>query len=293
MAVSRDRQPSSPESAGQEAGAAIKRAASHPGLELLERVGYVARGVLYMVMGFLALRIALGTGGGQATDLTGSLVYLIGRPFGRLILGAMIIGLVAYAIWGVVRAVFDPLHRGKDASGWMARLGFLSSAASYGAIAFFGIRVLSGTSSTATGDTTQKTVASILAHPLGGAITIVIGLVAIAVAIGQFVETYRATFRHDLKGAEMSDAERNAVTALGRFGMFARGVIFLIVGWLVLQAGLQKNPALAHGFGGAFIVLMAQPYGRVMLTVVAVGVVALGLHSMACARWIRLMGSSG
>ena len=291
MALTRDRQTAS--APGQEAGAAVKHAASHPGLELLERVGYVARGILYFVMGFLALRIAAGVGGGQATDLTGSLVFLIGGPFGRIILGVMVIGLIAYAIWGVVRAVFDPLHRGKDASGMMARLGFLSSAASYAAIAFFGIRILSGTGSAAAKDSTQATVSSILAHPMGGAVTIVIGLVAIGVAIGQFVEAYRATFRQDLKGAEMSDTERKWVTAFGRFGMFARGVIFLIVGWLVLQAGIQKNPALAHGFGGAFVVLLAQPYGRLLLGTVALGVIALGLHSVACARWIRLMGSTG
>ena len=291
MAFSRDREAA--HQTGQAPARAVKRAAGHPRLQFLERVGYVARGVLYMVMGLLALGIALRTGSGQATDLTGSLVFLLGKPFGRVILTLMIVGLAAYALWGIVRAVFDPLHRGKDASGILARLGFVSSAASYAAIAYVGLQLLGGTSGAASGDSTQKTVSSLLAHPMGALITIAVGLIAIGVAIGQFIEAYRATFRHDLKNAEMTETERKATVALGRYGMFARGVTFLIVGWLVLQAGVHKNPGLAHGFGGAFLVLLTQPFGHLLLAVVAVGFVAMGLHSMACARWIRLMGPAG
>src|SRR6202049_330319 len=181
----------------------IKQAAGNSQLELLERLGYVVRGLLYAVMGILVLRIAVGIGGGQATDLSGSMVFLIGNPFGKLVLIVVIVGLAAYSLWGFIRAIYDPLHRGSDASGYMARLGFVSSALSYLAIVIFGLQILAG-SSTATGDSTQKTIASVLTHPAGGWLTILIGLVAIGVAIGQFIEAYRAKFARDLKGAEMS-----------------------------------------------------------------------------------------
>jgi hypothetical protein len=276
----------------QTAGHAAQRAAAQPGLQLLERVGYVARGALYAVMGVLALKIATGSAGGQATDLTGALVFLIGNQFGKFILIVMIVGLAAYAIWGLVRAIFDPLHRGSDASGLMARLGFISSAVSYGAIALFGLKLLTGAGSAAVGDTTQKTAASLLAHPFGGQLTILAGIIAIGVAIGQFVEAYRATFQNDLKGAEMSPTQRSIVVGLGRYGAAARGVTFLVVGYFLIQAGIYKTASLAHGFGGAFVFLLSQPYGRLLLTVVALGFVALGVHSIACARWIRLMGTS-
>jgi hypothetical protein len=111
--------------------------------------------------------------------------------------------------------------------------------------------------------------------------------------LGQFLEAYRATFASDLKGAEMSERQRTNVIRLGRFGMFARGVIFLVIGWFVVQAGLHHDPGRVQGFGGAFAFLLGQPFGRVLLGIVALGFVALGLHSFACARWIRLMGSSG
>jgi hypothetical protein len=75
--------------------------------------------------------------------------------------------------------------------------------------------------------------------------------------------------------------------------MFARGVLFFVIGWFLVQAGLHHDAGQVQGFGGAFMFLLGQPFGRVLLGMVALGFVALGLHSFACARWIRLMGSSG
>src|SRR5579859_3679058 len=210
------------------ANTAVKHAVTNPTLELLERFGYAARGALYVVMGVLAFRIASGSPGGQATDLTGSLVFLIGNPFGKLVLVAMIVGLIAYSVWGFVRAIYDPMHRGRDATGIMARMGFVSSAVSYGAIALFGLGVLLG-SGGAAGDSTQKSVTTLLSHPFGGAMTVIVGLVAFGIGIGQFVEAYKATFAADLKGAEMTESQRRIAIGLGRFGMAARGVSFLII----------------------------------------------------------------
>ena len=270
---------------------AVKRAATNPVLELLERLGYVVRGALYAVMGLLALRIVFSVSGGQATDLTGSLVVLVSNPSGKLVLIIVAIGLSAYSLWGFTRAIYDPLHRGSDASGYMARLGFVTSALSYAAIVIFAIQLLAGSGAT-TNDGTQKTIAAVLTHPAGGALTVLIGLIVIGVALGQFLESYRATFARDLKGAEMSATAKDVAVKLGRFGMFARGVIFLVIGWFVVQAGIHHDPAQTQGFSGAFVFLLNQPFGRVLLGIVALGFVALGLHSFACARWIRLMKAS-
>ena len=271
---------------------AIKRAATNPLLEFLERLGYGVRGALYAAMGVLALRIVLSVGGGQTTDLTGSLVFLVGNPFGKVLLVVAAVGLAAYSLWGFTRAIYDPLHRGSDSAGYMARLGFVTSALSYAAIVVFALQLLAGSGAT-TADGTQKTVATVLNHPAGGALTILLGLVVIGIALGQFLESYRATFKDDLKGAEMSAKTRDVAVMLGRFGMFSRGVIFLVIGWFVIQAGIHHDPAQAQGFGGAFVFLLAQPFGRLVLGIVALGFVALGLHSFACARWIRLMARTG
>jgi Domain of Unknown Function (DUF1206) len=281
-----------PEMAKIQGGAgAVKHAAANPQLELLERLGYVVRGVLYVVMGFLAFRIATTQPGGKATDLSGSLVWLIGNPFGKLVLIVTIIGLAAYSLWGFIRAIFDPLHRGRDTKGIAARIGFLTSAFSYAAIAFFALQILAGSGSTSN-DSTQKAVSSLLTNPAGGVITILLGVAALAIAAGQFIEAYRATFKNDLKAGEMSKSERDIAVGLGRFGMAARGVTFLVIGFFLIQAGIHHTPDKATGFGGAFLFLLAQPYGHLLVGIIALGFVALGLHSFACARWVKLLGSS-
>src|SRR5216683_4557104 len=170
----------------------VKRAAANPALELVERLGYAVRGALYAVMGLLALLLVFSVGGGKTTDLTGSLVVLVSNPWGKLVLIIAAVGLTAYSLWGFTRAIYDPLHRGSDASGYAARLGFVSSALSYAAIVFFAFKILIGSGESST-DSTQKTIASILVHPGGGWLTVIIGLVAIGIGLGQFLEAYRAT----------------------------------------------------------------------------------------------------
>src|ERR1700682_2495236 len=185
----------------------VKRAAAKPAIELLERLGYAVRGALYAVMGLLALRIVLSVAGGQTTDLTGSLVFLIGNPLGKLVLIVAAVGLAGYSFVGFTQAIYDPLHRGSDASGYMARLGFVSSALSYAAIVILALPILAGSGGT-WGGGTKNTIASVLTHPAGGALTILIGLIVIGVALGQFLESYRATFAQDLNGSEMSPRAR-------------------------------------------------------------------------------------
>jgi len=272
------------------APAAAKRAAANPVVEFLERVGYVARGSLYVVMGSLALGLALGVGG-KATDQSGSLTTLAGGTFGKALLLSLVVGLAAYSFWGFVRAILDPLHRGDHAAGLAERLGFAWSGIAYGGLALFALELFAGSARATSQDTTRTTISRFFAYPAGHWAVVVIGLVSIAVGIGQFVMARKATFKQDLKREEMSPTERKYVDWLGRFGYFARGVTFTLVGWFVFQAGLHHDPTRARGFSGAFVFLLYQPYGHLLLTIVALGFVALGLHSFACAKWMRLLGS--
>jgi Domain of Unknown Function (DUF1206) len=270
---------------------ATRRTASNSWLEFLERTGYVIRGMLYAVMGGLALGLALGVGG-IATDQSGSLVILSGRPAGRVLLLAVVIGIGAYSVWGFVRAVFDPLRRGDDARGMADRLGFAWSGAAYAAMVIFALHLLAGAGASPSHDATQSTIARILALPAGHLIAMAVGFVAIGVGLGQFVDAYRAIFDKDLKRREMNEHEKRIADVLGRFGFFSRGVTFTLVGWFVLQGGMYRDSSKVHGFGGAFLFLLNQPFGRLILAIVALGFVALGLHSFLCARWMRLLGST-
>jgi Domain of Unknown Function (DUF1206) len=272
-------------------GRTARRLASHPWLLAAERAGYVARGVLYGLMGLLALGVALGIGG-RPLDQRGGLVFLADNGLGRAVLVAFIVSLAGYALWGLVRAVFDPLRRGSDPTGLAQRLGYLWSGFSYAVLVVFALQLfLGGSRADAGADPVQDAVAGILRQPAGGWLTVGAALVAAGCGLAQFVEAYRAGFRRDLQRWEMTPEERRAADLLGRFGLFARGITFLVVGWFLVQAGLHHDPARAHGYGGAFVFLLDQPFGRWLLAFTAAGFVALGLHSFACARWVRLLGA--
>ena len=216
------------------------------------------------------------------------LELLGGSAVGRLFMVVIIVALLAYAGWSLIRAVYDPLHRGDKPAGIAARVGFAFSGLNYAALAVFAAGLLLGGSKSGGGDAVQKLVAWGLKLPAGSVIVMIAGGIAILGGIGQFVQAYKATFRKDLKREQMTRAERDAVDGLGRFGMVARGVIFGIVGVFVLIAGLHRDAADAHSFGPAFQAIAREPLGHVLLAVVALGFVALGLHSWANAVWVRM-----
>jgi Domain of Unknown Function (DUF1206) len=267
----------------------VRRAAANPWLEAAERLGYVVRGLLYGVMGLLALEIALGIGG-HAVDQRGGLLFLTANPLGKLVLAICVVGLAAYAVWGLVRAVFDPWNRGSDAQGLLQRLSYVWSGLSYAVLVLFGLQLLVGSSQAGVGqDPVQAWVSGLLSHPAGDRLTLGAGALAMAGGLAQFVEAYRAGFRRDLRRQRMTEAERDTADLVGRLGFLGRGVAFVVLGWLLVQAGLHRDPGQAHGYGGAFLFLLGQPFGRLLLGVVALCFLALGLHSFAYARWARTL----
>lgn len=261
-----------------------RETAASPAVEMLARLGYVARGVVYALIGLLSLQLAL-SHRGQVTDQTGAVAYLSAQPFGKLIVILLAVGLIGYALWGFVRALFDPLHRGSDPRGLLERAGFVVSGVSYGALAlvalFYGIGVGS-----ASAGKPQDMSAQLLSKPFGVWLVGALGLFWIGGAIGQAYMAYKADFMKDLGG--MSAQERTAMERLGRFGYAARAVVFALIGWFLIQSALTANPNQAVGLDGALWKLTNQPNGMVLLSIVALGLLAFGIFSMLCARWIRI-----
>jgi hypothetical protein len=264
----------------------IEKQAANPWFERGTRLGYVIRGCLYAIVGVLALGQVFGVGG-QATDMRGGVEAVTNNPLRYPILAVALLGLAAYAAWGFVRAIYDPLHRGDDPVGLAARLGFVWSGISYASLAVFLVQL--GAGHAAHGEMIRSFVSAALQHPAGRWLAVAAGAAGVGFGLGQFVDAAKATFRKDLKRGAMTRWQRLAAEYLGRFGMLARGVIFSMLGWFIVLAALSQDPGEARGWGAVFQVLAAQPFGRVLLTVVCLGFVALGLHSFACARWIRTL----
>ena len=255
------------------------------------RAGYVARGVLYVYMGYAALKIAQ-TGGSQPADQKASLIVVAGLPLGKFILMAGIVALGAYSVWGFIRAIYDPLHRGKDPQGIVTRLGFAWSGLSYLILVFFAFGLVTNGGTGSGADGMQQLAAKLMSVPAGILLTQAAGLIGIAAGIGQLIEAYRAPFKKDEKRAQMTEAEKKVTDVLGRAGFVARGIVFGLMGWFIFLAGGQHNSGKATGFTGIFTYILGQPFGRPLLILVALGIIALGLHSMVLARYIRLPGDS-
>jgi len=181
----------------------VRDAAANPWLALAARLGYVVRGVLYGTMGVLALGLAV-LSHGETTDQRGSLRVLAANPLGKLLIGVVIVGLVGYSLWGYIRAVYDPLHRGADPVGVAARLGFLWSGLSYTALLIFSIQFLLGAAGNSDGGF-QGLVRGVLAHSFGPVAVGIAGLVGVGAGLGQFVDAWKASFKKDLKRTEMTN----------------------------------------------------------------------------------------
>ena len=268
-----------------------KRAAASPIYEYAARAGYVARGVLYGYMGYAALKIAQ-TGGSRPADQKASLMVVAGLPLGRFILIAGLVAILAYSTWGFFRAIYDPLHRGKDPQGIVTRLGFAWSGLSYLILAFFAFGLVTHGNTGSQADGMQQLAARLMSAPAGILLTEIAGLIGIAAGVGGFVEAYRAPFKKDQKRYEMSEREKKVTDFLGRAGLLARGIVFALMGWFIFLAGRQHNAGKATGFTGIFTFILVQPFGRLLLAMVALGIIALGLHSVVLARYIRLPGDS-
>jgi hypothetical protein len=256
------------------------------GLEGLMRLGYVVRGIIYLLPGVLALRVALGRPSGEISPTTS--IELIGHePFGRLLLIVVGVGLAGYASWGVIRAVFDPLHKGHSPKGIAQRVGFAISAVAYLGLLAATFRYVTGPLSHM-GRPTDWT-AALLARPLGEWLVGIIGVCwIIGAGLAQIVSGWRGRFEFDLATERMSRSERRWANRLGRLGIISRGAVFTVIGALMVAVALHASPRGSAGMGGALIEILRQPFGRVLLAAAALGLMAFGAFSVMCARWMRI-----
>src|SRR5580765_1722903 len=164
-------------------------------IERFARFGLIVRGIIYFVPGVLALQLALGTHGAAMTQ-TGALEMIGHQPFGRVLLVAVAVGLAGYSLWGVIRVIFDPLHKGHSPLGLAKRCGFATSALAYASLLVATIRYLTGTLTHIARP--YDWTAGLLARPFGAWLLGIVGLCWIAGAgIGELARGWRGSFRED------------------------------------------------------------------------------------------------
>jgi len=272
-----------------EAKYAANRAANSKWVTWLARLGYAVKGVVYLIIGGLAAQLASGQGG-AATDQRGALQTIYERPFGKFLLAVVAIGLLGFALWSFIQAIYDTEGKGRDAKGIIARLGYAAVGVAYAALAFGAYQLVAGTGNVGQGSTasTQDWTTTLLKLPAGVALVVIVGLVVLGVALYLFAKAYTAKFQRRLNLAGVSAQLRKFVIFLGRFGYGALGVVFTIVGFFLIVAAIQFNPQKAKGLDSALKELLHLPFGPLLLGIVALGLIAYGVYSFAEARYRRV-----
>ncbi|MEO8889936.1 MAG: DUF1206 domain-containing protein [Coleofasciculaceae cyanobacterium] len=256
-------------------------------VERLARFGYAAKGVVYAIVGVLAVQAAVSSRG-KTTDTTGALGTVAAQPFGKFLLFFLTIGLIGYVLWSFVQAIKDPEHKGDDPKGLARRLGYAGTGLAYGSLAFSAFQLMIGNSSGG-GNSRQDWTATLLAQPFGQWLVGTIGALVIGFGFYKLYTAYKAKFRKQLKLQEMSQTEQTWAIRIGRFGEAARGIVFTMIGFFVIQAARQYDPNEVRGLDGALQVLARQPYGPWLLGIVALGLVAYGIHMGVQAKYRRII----
>jgi hypothetical protein len=258
-----------------------------PWMERLFRLGYAAKGVVYAIVGWLAASAALGSGG-RTTDTRGALRSLVDRPFGRVLLGLVVIGLSGYVLWRFVQAIMDTENQGTDAKGIILRLSYAGNGSIYAGLAITAVQIIIGEVDIDNGYGSRDWTALLLAQPFGQWLVGTLGASVIGVGFYEFYQAYTAEFRQKFKLNEMSDIEKTWATHIGRFGLVAKGVVYSIIGFFLIQAAHQSNSKQVRGLEGALDSLARQPYGLWLLGIVAIGLIAYGVYYMVQARYRRI-----
>jgi hypothetical protein len=258
-------------------------------VERAGRLGLVAKGVSYALIGILAIQIPLGQGG-QATDRQGALRQLASESWGPAALIALAVGFAGYAVWRIIEAVIDRQHEGRDAKGLAKRarslgLGVLYAASAAAALAL----VRSGSSGTGGGggDEKQET-ARVLDWPAGRWIVLVVAFGFVADGLYNVYRAVTTKFRERLKTGEMSQTTERAAVASGVVGHLARGVVFALVGVFLGKAAIEYDPSEAIGIDGALLKLAQHDQGPLLLGAVAAGLISYALYCLVEARYRKI-----
>jgi hypothetical protein len=265
------------------AKAGARRAARGRAAEVLARAGLTARGVIYLLIGLVAILIAVGQGGREA-DQAGALKLLASKPFGLVALWLLGLGFAAYALWRLSEAAFGVSGEGYGAG---PRLKSAARAIIYIGFAVLTFDVIAGTGGSQA-RREQDWSAKVMHHSGGRWLVGIIGLAIVIAGLALVIEGVRAKFMRLLETSRMNPATQKVVKRLGMIGTIARGAIFALAGGLVVEAAINYQPSKARGLDKALLMLRDQPFGEFLLGIAALGLIIFGVYALCEARWHKV-----
>ena len=284
--------------AGAAAQGAVQGAArqASPWLTRGARLGYAAKGIVYVTVGLIALQAAMGSR--AAEDQRGAMRTLVEQPAGELLLGIIAVGLLAYAIWRVIAGIVDAENKGSEPKKLAVRAGMVGSGIVHAALAVSAFRLMRGAGERGAAETSAagqggaggsaRTVhwtARVMEMPAGRWLVGAAGLGIIGYGCYQIRRAWTADVRKHLDLTGVGQETQEWIVRLGRLGYAARGVVFAVIGAFLVRAALAYDPSQATGIAGALQALEQAPWGPWILGIVALGLIAYGLFEIVEARY--------
>ena len=255
-----------------------------PWIERLARIGFLAKALLYATVGILAAQAALGSEG-RTTDHGGALRTVVRAPLGDAMLLVIAVGLAAYAVWRVVDAITDAEGRGRDLKGIASRVGSGFRGVAHGALVLAAFRLATG-SGDGDGPRSEEMAARALDQPGGEWLVWLAAGGVLAYGGYQLYRAYAAKLGRQLSLAALPPGSARWVIALCRSGIAARGIVFCLIGILLVRAAARRDPDQAGGLRESLEMLAGM--GRWPLAAVALGLVAYALYELLNARYRRI-----
>lgn len=247
-------------------------------LNKLFTTGFIAKGVVYFLVGGLTLATVLGFSTGSGVEgPRGIIKWLNEQTFGSVLVGALGLGLLAYALWRLYRGLFDPKAEGHDPKSGAKRVGYVASGLANGTLAVLALRLAFSGGSGSGGGQKRGLVRSILEMSGGNVILIALGVIIIGVGAYQAYKGYKARWVKDLHWSGIS---RENIKRIGRYGHYARAVIFTIIGYFIVLTGVQGDASEFKGTEGALEWLTQHSYGVWLLALTSAGLLLYGVFSI-------------
>ena len=260
-----------------------RRAANSRPMAWLARAGLAARGVMYVLIGIIAIEIAV-NGSHQQADRTGAVHLVANTPLGSALLWLLVIGFAGMTLWRLSEALWGTNDAGGHKPG--KRLANLARAVFYGFVTFGILKYALGIGQPSSSDTqSQDLTATALRHPGGQVIVAIAGVVIVGAGLYVMYRAYKLKFLKHLRLGGASARTRTVVKRLGQIGGIARGLVFGTIGVFLIVAAADANPGQAKGIDTALRALAHTPLGPWLLVVIALGLMTFGVYSWCEARW--------
>ncbi|MGX5915019.1 DUF1206 domain-containing protein [Aliidiomarina sp. Khilg15.8] len=252
--------------------------------KVLAKMGYVARGVIYLTIGSLTLMSALGMQGEQ-TGSKGAILTIKSQPVGEFMLVLLVAGLCGYVIWRSIQGITDTDDHGHSLKGLVIRGGLIISAATHAVLAYWVVKLLFHQSDDSSGQSASSAVSNYLNEEMSTLLFGGIGVVVMLVGVAHLYKGYTSGFK---KYMDLPKGEHLWLTPICQFGLMARGVVWLIIGWIVLRSAIAAGSSDQKGITDALEWLNNTPYGNWLIIIISIGLVAFGAYSFIEAIYRRV-----